>query len=162
MLLIVCIARIVSLCSHCALCLIWLIFVISDQQTEGPTNGWTDRVADRVACTRLKTTFWAMAPIGHKVLQKEEIFLPSIRTSVGTSVHPSPLKDPRASQAGQSGQSGLRPSQPAQGGKRTDGCTYRWMDGRTDRRMENPPFCRTLSPIGAAAPLKPDFNAKTM
>ena len=39
------------------------------------------------------------------------------------------------------------------------------MDGRTDGRMEGrkiPPFYRTSSPIGAAAPLQPNFNPKTL
>ena len=47
----------------------------------------------------------------------------------------------------------------------TDGQMDGWTDGRTDGQTEGrriSPFYRTLSPIGAAAPLQPNFNPKTV
>ena len=52
---------------------------------------------------------------------------------------------------------------------RMDGQTDGQMDGRTDGWMDKQmdgrkisPFYRTLSPIGAAASLQPNFNSKTI
>ena len=62
---------------------------------------------------------------------------------------------------------GLRPAWLALGlsSGGMDGRTDGWLDGRmyrrTDRRKISP-FYRTSSPIGAAAPLQPNFNPKTV
>ena len=98
----------------------------------------------------------------------------SVSPYVRTYVRPSPLSraqeparqalDP-ASQASEparlASEVARQASEPARQasedlwGERTDG----WMDGRTDG-WKISPFHRALSPIRAAAPLKPNYNRK--
>ena len=96
------------------------------------------------------TAVWAAAPTGDKVLQNGEKFRtsvhPSIYPSIRPSVPPSLLTGPQAPQASpHSSRAGSQtplagPQSPVDG--RMDGCT--------DVRNFSP-FCRTSSPVGAAA-----------
>ena len=82
---------------------------------------------------------------------------PSVRSSVRPSVRSFPPSGLKASEAWLAGSGD------------GDGWTDGWMHGRTYRQTNGrtdgwkiSPFYRTSSSIGAAAPLQPNFNPKTV